>query len=421
MNEKNIIIFGAGYEGVKALNRIGRNRVIYYVDNNKKLFGEYICNKKIINVQELKAINEEDDLNIVVSTRKYFEEIKQQLVNNGIKSVALITNFLIKEAFEGKDNKKRIILMNTHAGTNIGDQLITEAEYIFFENYLPEYAIVELPADLIYEDINEIKKYIRSDDTIAISGGGYMGSLWVYFGEDNVRRIVQSFPDNRIIVMPQSIFFESTKEAIGEYELSEKIYKSHNDFSICAREKKSYKVAQKLLSNNEKVYLFPDMVELFDKSSEYHLRNRAGICFRSDEESILSEQQKKDICSYVKEDMLVFDMHTEEYVGINDRKQVVDRIIKMVSSLKYVITDRLHCMLLCAITGTPCISLNNLTGKVYGVYEWIKSNKYIHLAEDMSSIKKLICICENDKENYQYDSEQIKIKFKELEFYFRDI
>lgn len=420
MNDKNIVIFGAGYEGVKALNRIGKDRVVCYVDNNEKLFGQYICDKKIITVPELKAIGD-DNFEIVVSTRKYFEEIKQQLINNGIEDAVLITNFLIKETFGGKENKKRIILMNTHAGTNIGDQLITEAEYVFFEKYLPEYAIVELPADLIYEDINEIKKYVRKDDTIAISGGGYMGSLWIYFGEDNVRKIVQSFPDNRIIVMPQTIFFENTKEAICEYELSEKIYKLHNDFTICAREKKSYEVAQKLLSSNEKVYLFPDMVELFDKCSDYQLRNRVGICFRSDEESILSEQQKKEIHSYVKEDIFVFDMHTEEYVGINDRKQVVDRIIKMVSSLKYVITDRLHCMLLCAITGTPCISLNNLTGKVYGVYEWIKSNRYIHIAEDMSSIKELIHICENDKEIYRYDSEQIKIKFKELEFCFRNI
>ena len=52
-----------------------------------------------------------------------------------------------------------------------------------------------------------------------------------------------------------------------------------------------------------------------------------------------------------------------------------------------VITDRLHGMIFCAITGTPCIVINSKSPKVAGCYEWIKNLDYIRFAENAASIK----------------------------------
>ena len=41
------------------------------------------------------------------------------------------------------------------------------------------------------------------------------------------------------------------------------------------------------------------------------------------------------------------------------------------SSAELVITDRLHGMIFCAVTGTPCIVINSKSPKVRGCYQWI--------------------------------------------------
>ena len=51
-----------------------------------------------------------------------------------------------------------------------------------------------------------------------------------------------------------------------------------------------------------------------------------------------------------------------------------------------VITDRLHGMVFCAISGTPCIVFGNYNQKVKGTYEWIKNLPYIKYIDSMDNI-----------------------------------
>ena len=50
-----------------------------------------------------------------------------------------------------------------------------------------------------------------------------------------------------------------------------------------------------------------------------------------------------------------------------------------------IITDRLHCMLLCVLTKTPCIFYDNSTHKLSGTYEHIKKLRYIKPVEGANS------------------------------------
>ena len=57
------------------------------------------------------------------------------------------------------------------------------------------------------------------------------------------------------------------------------------------------------------------------------------------------------------------------------------------------ITDRLHGMIFCAITRTPCVAINNKNGKVKGVYErWLSRLNYIKLVDDYNilNLKKAV-------------------------------
>lgn len=414
MNDKKIIIFGAGYGGRRALHRIGADKVSYFVDNSKDIQGSFLYNKEIISVEKLLEIYNSEEYSVVVPYGKYYAEIIEQLHNIGISDTISVNEFLVDYAFRLSESEKRILLMNTHAGINIGDQLISEAEIYFFHKYLQDYSIIEIPADLIDEDIESIRNKVINSDIIAISGGGYMGSLWMSYGEDNVRKIIKNFPKNRIIVMPQTVYFEDTSDGKHEYEISKQYYNRHDKLLICTREKRSYELVSSLMEHKDRVLLIPDMALLLNKSNVHTERQNVGICFRNDKESILSESQKNEIASHIEDDICSFDMYTNEYVGISSRKEVVMDMLEKVSKLKYVVTDRLHCMIFCLITGTPCIAFDNLTGKVSGVFEWVKDNPYVKISYGIEDAIKTIDFFENNISNYQYSQSAILPMFDKL-------
>ena len=61
-----------------------------------------------------------------------------------------------------------------------------------------------------------------------------------------------------------------------------------------------------------------------------------------------------------------------------NRKDVVYGKLKEVSQYKLIITDRLHCIIFCALTATPCIALNSNNNKIKNfINTWLPNNKYI--------------------------------------------
>lgn len=406
--KKGIIIFGAGVEGCQALQLIGRDRVQYFVDNNMELWGKRIENIEIISCDRLKVLPK--NYCIVIATHKYYEEIKEQLNSIHITNFFNVYQFLIKEKFELSQSKtSRIILMNTHDKTNVGDHLISVAERLFFEQYLPNYEVIEIPANYINNNLLDLKVFIRPTDVLAITGGGFLGSMWLDSGENNVRKIVREFTDNKVIIMPQTMYFEDTKDGGEQEKITKKIYEEHPNLTICFREKTSYNLGRKLLKESVRKLYCPDMVTILNWGSNLNTDgNRIGICLRKDKESILSSEDKEWIIKNITSrgnECVEFTMHTEENVIEEHRMQAINSKLEVINSTRLVITDRLHCMLLCAISGIPCIAFNNLSGKVAGVYEWIKNNSYIRyvdkIEDGMEIIDKLWeeteCVYENER------------------------
>ena len=70
----------------------------------------------------------------------------------------------------------------------------------------------------------------------------------------------------------------------------------------------------------------------------------------------------------------------------SDRMIALTRKYDELKHAALVITDRLHGMILCAITGTPCIVLESKSPKVRGCYSWIKHLEYIRFANSSDDI-----------------------------------
>ncbi len=90
-------------------------------------------------------------------------------------------------------------------------------------------------------------------------------------------------------------------------------------------------------------------------------------------------------------------------VDLSDREKEVKRKIDEYAEASLVVTDRLHSMLIAAIAKTPCIAMDNLTGKVSGVYEWIKELPYIYLAENDLQVYSIIDNMNFNERTFSFD------------------
>lgn len=327
------------------------------------------------------------------------------------------------EDLKDEKNIKRIILIGTPEHGNLGDHLIAEGELKFLRDHFSDYKIIEISGEQYRYQRNHIQNLVKSKDTIAITGGGFLGSLWMV-EEEMVRDIIDCFEDNKIVIFPSTIYFENSDFGKKELEKSKKTYCKHKNLSICVRDEKSINMAKQLLgeTNSHKIIYTPDIALYLNRSQESPNREGILFCLREDKEKVLSDSDTNTIVRKIK----------DRGIPIEKTSTVIPRSVKKESremelqvlfgefrKSKLVVTDRLHGMVLAAITGTPCIAMDNSSGKVQGVYEWIKYLKYITFANNVDEVSKYIEEFPNIK-GHHYSSKELIPFFEKIEKVLRD-
>ena len=72
---KRLIIFGAGRNGDDAYHFFGRENILCFVDNNEKMVGTKLHDKKIISFNELKELKEKLEIKDLCSDNLLRNEI----------------------------------------------------------------------------------------------------------------------------------------------------------------------------------------------------------------------------------------------------------------------------------------------------------------------------------------------------------
>lgn len=239
-----------------------------------------------------------------------------------------------------------------------------------------------------------------------------MGEL--YFSNEVMRRdIIRSFPNNTIILFPQTIDYSNTEKGRKELQKSIEIYSKHKKLHIFAREQISYDRMKKYYSANH-VYLVPDIVLSwkldFDADTE---REDVLFCLRKDVESkfgMEKRQQIYDVCKSYFPNIIETDTWIPKGINTENRDKLVIGKIQEFRKSKLVITDRLHGMIFAAISGTPCIVFPNSNHKTISEYEWLKELEFIRLLPDSEKLEETIeyfvnQVCPNSYEAFCADKE----------------
>lgn len=280
--------------------------------------------------------------------------------------------------------KQAVILWATPTYNNLGDQAIAFAQRAFLKRVLPLCEIVEVPLwkdeQQFADDIQSISPLVERRDLCVLLGGGNMGTR--YMREEACKRlVVQAFPQNRIVLFPQTIDFGNTSEDQKELGHSQMVYAAHPDLHMFARERASYH-AMKTVFPTVDVGLVPDIVLSLQQSRPEVVRKGVCFCLRSDEESALSAAQKATILkagracfsqSWATDTWDRYSMWKDRYAATPSRRE--ERLQKKWEEFRkaqLVITDRLHGLVFSAITETPCIALPSSNHKVTATFEWLQ-------------------------------------------------
>ena len=136
-------------------------------------------------------------------------------------------------------NQQRMILIGTAVSGNLGDQAISIAEMEFLTSNFPNVEVIEIQQTLYTQAATTIKPLINNQDILFINGGGFLGTLWP-IAENMARDIIQTFQKNRIIIFPQTIYFEESDWGKEELVKSIQVFQKHSDLTIFVRDKASY-------------------------------------------------------------------------------------------------------------------------------------------------------------------------------------
>lgn len=316
-------------------------------------------------------------------------------------------------------NPRNIYLIGTPMHSNIGDNAIAFAEVDFLESCgfnnknIKEITVKEYCK---YKS-RFLKKMNKRKNVVCMHGGGNMGNQWLI--EELFRReVMKDLCSNPMIIFPQTFFYSGDEEGKTELQKSKLYYNGRKNLTIAAREETSYRLMKKSypLTN---VMLTPDIVfSLYPEKLHIGFEDRKGVLFvlRADGERILSDEDEHYLFMVVSQrysEFRITDMYTELPVEKTKRKALIVSKLNEFAKVKLVITDRLHAMIFCALSETPCVVLRNNNHKIESTYKWISNLDYIQFADDVNMIEEMIK--KIDKiENCRYPAAEMNSYFSDF-------
>ena len=319
-----------------------------------------------------------------------------------------------------KTGGRIIVLCVPHNHSNRGDIAISLAQRDFIEKYFPDRELIEIPTRLCKFRALSISPLIHRDDILLVCGGGWFGSLWRH-AQIGAMRVLKHHKQNKIIVFPQTVYYSDDETGRKQMRADSAFYKKLTDFHLCVRDRKSYDIVKDnhMLGEGSSLLLLPDMVLTYAPKADGRQiarENKVSVCFRNDPERILDFAEQNAVIQTLTDKFetiaYISSNQTDKPVKLSDRDRAMGDFLEHFRSSRLIVTDRLHCMLFAYVTGTPCIAFDNKTGKVFGVYQWLRERDSIRVirnvhdfAETLSSMKLA---------EYAPDQEYYTEKLKEI-------
>lgn len=295
-------------------------------------------------------------------------------------------SFEIKKRFEG--NEKRIIYGITPPASlsNLGDQAQVVAIYDWLQRMFPEYKIIEVNKSEVTFCISYFKNLVRPEDLIVLHSGGNLGDRGMW-SENSRRLMIQNFPKNKILSLPQTINFRDTDVGKKELSISKSIYNAHANLTIVARDKQSLSLANEYFPNC-KTDKAPDFVLSYGEKVPLVQKTNGKVlfCLREDNESAIDGSQRNKLLAACKLPYDVFDTTIPQKIINSERKGKLDETLEMFSKYDYIVTDRFHGLIFAILCKKPTVVLKTVDHKLTSAFDWFDEVKFVQFADSIDDV-----------------------------------
>jgi len=272
------------------------------------------------------------------------------------------------------------VLYDVPLHNNIGDLLIWEGELSFLKN-LP-YKMIDTCSIDTYTH-----KKLSPNTIILLHGGGNFGDIW-RIHQDFRLKIIQSYPNNKIIILPQTVFYENKEQLLKDVQ----IMSSHKNLTICTRDTISFQILTEHFS--DKILLLPDMAFCISTTKlKKHLlpaQDKTLYLERTDKElnhqnfSIPSDNkiEVRDWPSIETMDIIQLGLRFSQKVPYKKiaiwyathiyKPFLINKGVRFISKYKEIYTTRLHVSILSTLIEKKHYIIDNSYGKNKNFYDtWL--------------------------------------------------
>ena len=296
----------------------------------------------------------------------------------------------IKKLLEVDITQKRIWYFCVPTHSNLGDQAQACCIEKYFRKFFSDHIVFKLSNNAFdfYEEkiLMILKEKIKETDLIFFQSGYTFTGIHPY--ENMHRKIVENFPYNKIVFLPQTVKFKNQKIL----ENVQNFYGKYDNIYFFARDKISYDIYKSIFPEHRNVHCFPDIVTTEIGNYDFNNNERNGIllCVRNDVEKLYSFQEislfKEKLQKIAKVSLSDTNSETKE----NSLKEYWKKI-EETTQYQVIITDRYHGTIFALIANTPVIILKTTDHKVVTGADWFEGvyEDYVYVVNDLEEASQV--------------------------------
>lgn len=300
----------------------------------------------------------------------------------------------IKKLLEVDITQKRIWYFCVPTHSNLGDQAQACCIEKYFRKFFSDHIVFKLSNNAFdfYEEkiLMILKEKIKETDLIFFQSGYTFTGIHPY--ENMHRKIVENFPYNKIVFLPQTVKFKNQKIL----ENVQNFYGKYDNIYFFARDKISYDIYKSIFPEHRNVYCFPDIVTTEIGNYDFNNNERNGIllCVRNDAEKLYSFQEislfKEKLQKIAKVSLSDTNSETKEN-SLKEYWKKIEETIDDYAQYQVIITDRYHGTIFALIANTPVIILKTTDHKVVAGADWFEGvyEDYVYVVNDLEEASQV--------------------------------
>lgn len=300
----------------------------------------------------------------------------------------------IKKLLEVDITQKRIWYFCVPTHSNLGDQAQACCIEKYFRKFFSDHIVFKLSNNAFdfYEEkiLMILKEKIKETDLIFFQSGYTFTGIHPY--ENMHRKIVENFPYNKIVFLPQTVKFKNQKIL----ENVQNFYGKYDNIYFFARDKISYDIYKSIFPEHRNVHCFPDIVTTEIGNYDFNNNERNGIllCVRNDVEKLYSFHEislfKEKLQKIAKVSLSDTNSETKEN-SLKEYWKKIEETIDDYAQYQVIITDRYHGTIFALIANTPVIILKTTDHKVVSGADWFEGvyEDYVYVVNDLEEASQV--------------------------------